>query len=89
MFDHLESHSKDLLLVSHFTKSQKSIQILIDFNPTKFDLIRILSFAHSAEAVSLYKRSVQAAWGVNVVIISISIYGRCSEIVAPVDQFKN
>jgi hypothetical protein len=48
------SQSKDLQLGSHVTNSQKSIQILTDFNSTKFDLIRILSFARFQPKLSSY-----------------------------------
>ena len=83
------SQSKDIQLVSHFTKSQKSIQILIDFNPTKFDLIRILSFARFQPKLSSYISGACGSLGITVLRVSISIYGKCSKIVAPVNQFKN
>lgn len=48
------SQSKDLQLGSHVTNSQKSIQSLTDFNPTKFYLIRILSFVRFQPKLSSY-----------------------------------
>jgi len=76
------SQSKDLLLVSPYTNSQKSIQTLIDFNPTKFDLIRILSFARFQPKLSSYISGACGSLGKIYLRSDISIYRKSCNLTA-------